>query len=84
MKKIKFFAFIGMLTITYVIGGIMGFALCASTPTVNANPTPVVTNVQNTQASVNTQTVYVDGQKFIVFTSGCSSMAVMKKMRDGL
>lgn len=79
MKKIKFFAFIGMLTIAYVIGGIMGFALCASTPTVNANPTPVVTNVQNTQASINTQTVYVDGQRFIVFTSGCSSMAVVKK-----
>ena len=36
-------------------------------------------NVQNTQASVNTQTVYVDGQKFIVFTSGCSSMAIVKK-----
>lgn len=79
MKKIKLFAFIGMLTIAYVIGGIMGFALCASTPTVNANPTPVVTNVQNTQASINTQTVYVDGQRYIVFTSGCSSMAVVKK-----
>ena len=48
MKKIKLFAFIGMLTIAYVIGGIMGFALCASTPTVNANPNPIVTNVQNT------------------------------------
>ena len=79
MKKIKLFAFIGMLTIAYVIGGIMGFALCASTPTVNANPTPIVTNVQNTQSSINTQTVYVDGQRYIVFTSGSSSMAVVKK-----
>ena len=79
MKKIRFFAFIGMLTIAYVIGGIMGFAFCASTSTVNANPAPVVTNVQNTQANVNTQTVYVDGQKFIVFTSGSSSIAVVKK-----
>jgi hypothetical protein len=79
MKKIKFFAFIGMLTISYVIGGIMGFAFCASTSTVNANTAPVVTNVQNTQASINIQTVYVDGQRYIVFTSGCSSMAVVKK-----
>ena len=79
MKKIKFFAFIGMLTIAYVIGGIMGFAFCTSTSTVNANPTPIVTNVQNTQSSINTQTVYVDGQRYIVFTSGSSSMAVVKK-----
>ena len=79
MKKIKLFAFIGMLTITYVIGGIMGFVLCTSTPTVNANPAPIVTSVQNTQSSINTQTVYVDGQRYIVFTSGSSSMAVVKK-----
>ena len=79
MKKIKLFAFIGMLTIAYVIGGIMGFAFCASTSTVNANPTPIVTSVQNTQSSINTQTVYVDGQRYIVFTSGSSSMAVVKK-----
>ena len=72
MKKIKLFAFIGMLTIAYVIGGIMGFALCVSTPTVNANPAPIVTSVQNTQSSINTQTVYVDGQRYIVFTSGSS------------
>lgn len=79
MKKIKIFAFIGMLTIAYVIGGIMGFAFCASTSTVNASPTPIVTSVQNTQASINTQTVYVDGQRYVVFTSGSSSMAVVKK-----
>ena len=28
---------------------------------------------------INTQTVYVDGQRYIVFTSGSSSMAVVKK-----
>jgi hypothetical protein len=79
MKKIKLFAFIGMLTIAYVIGGIMGFAFCASTSTVNANPAPIVTSVQNTQSNIYTQTVYVDGQRYIVFTSGSSSMAVVKK-----
>lgn len=79
MKKIKFFAFIGMLTIAYIIGGIMGFAICATTSKANAKPTPIVTNVQNTQSSINTQTVYVDGQRYIVFTSGSSSMAVVKK-----
>ena len=80
MKKIKFFAFIGMLTIVYIIGGIMGFAICASTSTVNANPIPIVNNIQNTQGNIYTpQIVYVDGQKYIVFTSGCSSMAVVKK-----
>ena len=79
MKKIKLFAFIGMLTIAYIIGGIMGFAFCASTSTVNANPTPIVTSVQNTQSNINTQTIYVDGQRYIVFTSGSSSMAVVKK-----
>ena len=79
MKKIKLFAFIGMLTIAYVIGGIMGFAFCASTSKVNANPAPIVTSLQNTQSSINTQTVYVDGQRYVVFTSGSSSMAVVKK-----
>ena len=79
MKKIKTFAFIGMLTISYIIGGIMGFAFCASTFIVNANPAPVVNNVQNTQANINSQIVYVDGQKYVVFTSGYSSMAAVKK-----
>ena len=79
MKNIKFFAFIGMLTIAYVIGGIMGFAFCASISTVNANPAPAVTNTQNTQTSISSQIVYVDGQRYIVFTSGSYSMAVVKK-----
>ena len=68
-----------MFRIEFVFGGIMGFVFFASMSTVNANPTPIVTNVQNTQASINTQTVYVDGQRYIVFTSGCSSMHVIKK-----
>ena len=79
MKKIKFLTFIGMLAIAYVIGGIMGLVFCGSTSTVNANPAPIVTNVQNMQGSVNTQIVYVDGQKYVVFTSGMPSMAVVKK-----
>ena len=77
MKKIKFFALIGIITISFMLGGISGFVFCKTTPTAAA--APIVTNVQNTQSSISTQTVYVDGQRYIVFTSGSSSMAVVKK-----
>ena len=79
MKRIRFYAFIGMLTIAYLIGCVMGFALCASSTKSYAKPVPVVMDVQNTQSNVNTQTIYVEGQKYIVFTSGSSSMTVIKK-----
>ena len=82
MRKFKLFAFVGIIIISYVIGGIMGFALCASTPSANANPAPAVTNVQNTQntqSNVYTQTMYVDGQRYVVFTSSASSMFVIRK-----
>jgi len=79
MRKFKLFVFVGIIIISYVIGGIMGFALCASTPSANANPAPAVTNVQNTQSNVYTQTMYVDGQRYVVFTSGSSSMFVIRK-----
>ena len=77
MKKIKIFAFIGMLTVAYLVGGIMGFALCASTQVANAK-IENVQNIQNMQYSVNTQTVYIDGKKYTVFTSGSTSMFVIK------
>ena len=75
MRKIKFFAFIGMLTIAYLIGCIMGFGLCASIQPANAN----INSIQNVQSTINTQTIWVDGQRYVVFTSGSSSMAVIKK-----
>ena len=79
MKKIKTLAFIGIISIAYFIGMIVGFGLCATTQTVNA--TPSTTNIQNMNMSpsVNTQSVYVEGQRYIVFTSGSTSMAVVKK-----
>ena len=80
MKRIRFYAFIGMLTIAYLIGCIMGFALCASSTKSYAKSVPVIMDVQNTQSNVcNAQTIYVEGQKYVVFTSGSSSMAVIKK-----
>lgn len=75
MRKIKIFAFIGMLTIAYLVGGIMGFGLCASIQPANAN----TNSIQNIQSTINTQTIWVDGQRYVVFTSGSSSMAVIKK-----
>jgi len=75
MRKIKIFAFIGMLTIAYLVGGIMGFGLCASIQPANAN----INSIQNVQSTINTQTIWVDGQRYVVFTSGSSSMAVIKK-----
>ena len=76
MRKFKFFAFIGIISIAYFVGMIIGFGLCASTQTVNA--TPITTNM-NMSPSVNTQSIYIEGQRYIVFTSGSSSMAVIKK-----
>ena len=75
MRKIKIFAFIGMLTIAYLIGGIMGFGLCASIQPINAS----TNSIQNINSTINTQTIWVDGQRYVVFTSGSSSMAVIKK-----
>lgn len=75
----KWYTIIGVVVIAYVIGFIMGFSICATTPKAHAAQTPIMTNVQNTQSNINTQTVYVDGQRFIVFTSGYSSMAVVKR-----
>lgn len=76
MRKIKIFAFIGMLTIAYLIGGIVGFGLRASIQPVNAN----VNTTMDTQGDpINTQTIYVNGQQFIVFTSSRSSMFVVRK-----
>ena len=74
MRKIKIFAFIGMLTIAYLIGGIMGFGLCASIQPANAS----TNSIQNINSTINTQTVWVNGQQYIVFTSSASSMAVIK------
>jgi hypothetical protein len=79
MKKIKTFAFIGIITVAYFCGYMMGFGMCSATTKANAAPAPIVNNVQNTQANINSQIVYVDGQKYVVFTSGYSSMAAVKK-----
>ena len=79
MKRIRFYALIGITTISFLIGSIVGFGLCSSIQITNAKPIPDVMNIQNTQSNVNTQTIYVEGQKYIVFTSGSSSMAVIKR-----
>lgn len=76
---VKFYALIGIIALGYLLGLIMGFALCASSTKSYADPIPDIMNTQNMQSNVNTQTVYVEGQKYIVFTSGSSSMAVIKK-----
>ena len=76
---VKFYALVGVVALGYFLGLIMGFALCASSTKSYAEPVPDVMNTQNIQSNVNTQTIYVEGQKYIVFTSGSSSMAVIKK-----
>ena len=77
MKKIKIFAFIGMLTIAYLIGGIMGFALCSTTTTANANPIPIVTNTQNVQG-VSYDNVYVNGTRYTVFMGPTGDIEVVR------
>ena len=77
MRKIKIFAFIGMLTVAYLVGGIMGFALCASTQVANAK----VENVQDMMSrpsNVDVNTIYHNGRRYTVFESGRSSMFVIK------
>jgi hypothetical protein len=77
MKKIKIFAFIGMLTIAYLIGGIMGFTLCSTTTTANANPIPIVTNTQNIQG-IAYDYVYVNGTRYLVFMSQTGDIEVVR------
>lgn len=76
---VKFYALVGIVAISYFLGFILGFAFCASSTKSYADPIPAVMNTQNMQSNVNTQTIYFEGQKYIVFTSGSSSMAVIKK-----
>lgn len=75
----KWYVVIGIVIVAYALGFILGFASCSTTPKANAAQIPNITNVQNTQALVNTQTMYVNGQRYVVFTSNASSMAVIKK-----
>lgn len=72
MKKIIFsFVFVCFV---FIFGFIIGVS------TTNAYAKPEVTNVQNTTGNIyQPQEVYYKGQYYIVFTSGCSSMAVIKK-----
>jgi len=74
MKKIKTYLLIAVFSLVSFIAGLTISEVNASVNTVNS-----VQSVQNTQSNIYTQTVYVDGQRYIVFTSGSSSMAVVKK-----
>ena len=75
----KWYVVIGVVIVAYALGFILGFASCSTIPKANAAQIPNITNVQNTQSNVYTQTMYVNGQYYIVFTSSASSMAVVKK-----
>lgn len=72
MKKYVFYCLFSFM---------LGFILCLgiSNAYANSSSNPIVTNVQNMQGNVSTQIVYVEGQRYVVFTSGASSLAVIKK-----
>lgn len=74
MKRIKFFVLMGMLSIAFLLGGVVGITLYETSTKAHAE----VVNV-NSGERVIYESVYVDGQRYIVFTSGSSSMAVIKK-----
>lgn len=76
---VKFYAVVGIIAISYFLGFILGFGVCASSTKSYAKSIPNIMNTQNMQSNVNAQTIYFEGQKYIVFTSGSSSMAVIKK-----
>ena len=78
MRKIKIFAFIGMLTVAYLVGGIMGFALCASTQVANAKVENVQDMMNCNSSNVDVNTIYHNGRRYTVFESGRSSMFVIK------
>ena len=81
MKKIKLFAFIGMLTIAYVIGGIIGFAFCASTQKAEANTNKTTFTIPESNemyigSNVEHKRVYVNGRYYVVFCNTCGLSAV--------
>ncbi len=75
MKKIKNYFLIVIFSIISFIAG-----LTISEAKANINP---LGDIQSSDighhAGVRTQTIYVDGQRYVVFTSGYSSMFVIKK-----
>jgi len=69
MKKVKIYFLIAVFSIISFIAG-----LTISEAKANINP---LGDIQS--SGVRTQTIYVEGQRYVVFTSGYSSMFVIKK-----
>jgi len=69
MKKFKTYLLIAIFSLMSFVAGLTISEAKAS-----------VNNFNEIQADrIDTQTIYVDGQRYVVFTSGRSSMFVIKK-----
>ena len=70
--------------IGFIFGGIFGFIMGVGIHHVIANTNhelnmgPKVENLSNTNGGVNCQEYWYNGKKYLVFTSGYSSMQVVK------
>jgi hypothetical protein len=74
MNKVKNYVIMFIVFICgLIVGGNIQLAYANESGVTNTQ------NIMNTNATINTQTIYVDGQRYIVFTSGSSSIAVIKK-----
>lgn len=68
MKKIKTFVFIGIITVAYFCGYVMGLGMSTITTKANATPNHIVNNVNNTTGQwANYEIIYVNGKSYIVF-----------------
>lgn len=73
MRKIKTFAFIGIISVAYLCGYLIGFGMSSITTKANANNIPNINNVQNTQGNISYETIYINGQRYIVFINRATS-----------
>ena len=78
MRRIKFLALVGIVTIAYIIGICIGFGICATTQSATAKP--IVTNVQSTHSTQNVSYdyIYVNGTRYIVFMSSTGDIEVVR------
>ena len=60
----KWYNIIGVVVIAYVLGFILGFATCSTTPKANAASSPTVMNTSNWS---NYERIQIRGKSYLIF-----------------
>jgi len=66
----KWYSVVGVVVVAYVLGFIMGFAICSTTPKANAASSPAVMNTSNW---ANYERIQIRGKSYLIFHNGSGS-----------